>query len=312
MAYTPALGLSNGGRGILERQASLTAVTAARWRAAHLLLDDDPKIFRDDLALRFSGADSEASFRENLDATIAEVAAKAGPDAAQRSFRAARSSMLARSRYTEDALTLAIARGVKRYVILGAGLDSFAWRRRDLATHVEVFEIDHPASQELKRQRLRELDLDQPLNLTFLPIDFERQTLLGGLREGGYPLEKPAFISWLGVTQYLTTETVLDTLKQVATMAAGTEISFTFIVPQALWVGNDYRMFPIATASAAASGEPWISFFEPAELTTRLRELGFAQVTHFSPDDANRLYFAGRSDGLHATSGEHMIRAQVG
>ncbi len=296
----------------MEQQASLTAVTAARWRAGHLLLDDDPKIFCDYLALRFSGADSEASFRESLNAAMAEVAAKAGPDAAQKSFRVARSSMLVRSRYTEDALSVAIARGVMRYVILGAGLDSFAWRRRDLATRLEVFEIDHPASQKWKRQRLRELDLDQPPNLTFLPIDFERQTLVDGLREGGYPLDKPAFISWLGVTQYLTTEAVLDTLKQVARLAAGTEISFTFIVPQPLWIGDDYRMFPLATASAAASGEPWISFFEPGELTSRLRELGFTQVTHFSPDDANRLYFAGRSDGLHATSGEHMIRAQVG
>lgn len=261
--------------------------------------------------MRFSGADSEASFRENLDATLRQIAAKAGVDAAQKSFRAARSSMLARSRYTEDALSQAIARGIKRYVILGAGLDSFAWRRPDLANAVEIFEIDHPASQQWKQQRLRELGLDQPSNLSFLPVDFERQTLLEGLRDGGYPLGKPAFISWLGVTQYLTKETALGTLKQVAALGAGTELSLTFIVPQALWIGEDYRMFPIATASAAASGEPWISFFEPGELTSRLRDLGFTHVAHFSPDDANALYFAGRSDGLHATSGEHIARAEV-
>lgn len=295
----------------MKEQTSLTAVTAARWRAAHLLLDGDPKVFRDDLALRFSGADSEAAFRENLDATLAQIAAKAGADAAQKSFRAARSSMLARSRYTEDALSHAMARGIRRYVILGAGLDSFAWRRPDLATTVEVFEIDHPASQRWKQQRLRELGLDQPSNLSFLPIDFERQTLLEGLRDGGYPLGEPAFISWLGVTQYLTREAVLGILKQVATLGAGTEISFTFIVPQALWIGDDHGMFPIATASAAASGEPWISFFEPGELTSRLQELGFTHVAHFSPHDANALYFAGRSDGLHAISGEHMMRAKV-
>lgn len=295
----------------MERQGSLTALTAARWRAAHLLLDEDPKIFRDDLALRFSGASSEASFRENLDATLRQIAAKAGADAAQKTFRTARSSMLARSRYTEDALSQAIERGIRRYVILGAGLDSFAWRRRDLTTAVEVFEIDHPASQQWKQQRLRELGLDQPPNLTFLPIDFERQTLLEGLRDGGYPLGKPAFISWLGVTQYLTKKTVLDTLKQVAALAAGTEISFTFIVPQALWIGDDHRMFPIATGSAAAMGEPWISFFEPGEISLRLQELGFTHVSHFSPDDANALYFAGRKDGLHATSGEHIMRTKI-
>ncbi len=295
----------------MEGHASVTAVTAARGRAAHLLLDGEPKIFRDDLALRFSGADSEASLRETINAMLGEVAAKAGPDAAQKSFRVARASMLMRSRYTEDALGLAMARGITCYVILGAGLDSFAWRRTDLAAAIQVFEIDHPASQRWKQRRLQKLGIGRPPNLTFLPIDFERQTLVNGLREGGYPLEKPAFISWLGVTQYLTREAVIGTLKEVATLARGTEISFTFIVPQALWAGDGQRMFPIAVASTAASGEPWISFFEPAELASQLKELGFNRVAHFSPDDANDRYFSGRTDGLRILSGEHVMRAQV-
>jgi methyltransferase (TIGR00027 family) len=293
------------------QQASLTAVGAARGRAAHLLLDGEPKIFRDDLALRFSGADSEASFRKDINAMFAGAAAKAGPDAAQQSFRVARASMLMRSRYTEDALSLAMARGITRYVILGAGLDSFAWRRADLATNVQVFEIDHAASQQWKQQRVRELGIGHPPNLTFVPIDFEKQTLINGLREGGYPLEKPAFISWLGVTQYLTREAVLGTLKEVATLARGTEISFTFIVPQALWVGEGQRMFPLALASTAASGEPWISFFEPAELASELKKLGFNRIAHFSPTEANELYFSGRTDGLRIIAGEHVMRAQL-
>ena len=295
----------------MKEQASLTALTAARGRAAHLLLDGEPKIFNDELALRFSGSDSETSFRESINAMLAGVAAKAGPDAAQQSFRVARASMLMRSRYAEDALSLAMARGITRYVILGAGLDSFAWRRPDLADAVQVFEIDHPASQQWKKQRLRELGIGPPSNLTFLPIDFEKQTLVNGLREGGYPLDKPAFISWLGVTQYLTREAVLGALKEVATLARGTEISFTFIVPQALWVGEGQRMFPFALASTAASGEPWVSFFEPAELTSQLKELGFNRIAHFSPDDANDRYFSGRSDGLRIVAGEHVMRAQL-
>ncbi len=295
----------------MKQHASLSAVGAARGRAAHLLLDGEPKIFHDHLALQFSGADSEASFRENINATLAEVAAKAGPDAAQKSFRVARASMLMRSRYAEDALSLAIARGITHYVILGAGLDSFAWRRTDLAAAVKVFEIDHPASQQWKQQRLRELGIGRPSNLTFLPIDFERETLVNGLREGGYPLDKPAFVSWLGVTQYLTREAVFGTLKEVAALASGTEIAFTFIVPQALWVGDGQRMFPVAVASTAASGEPWISFFDPAELASQLKELGFNRVAHFSPDDANDLYFSGRADGLRIIAGEHVMRAQV-
>ena len=183
---------------------------------------------------------------------------------------------------------------------------------RDLAAAMQVFEIDHPASQHWKQQRLQRIGHRLcPPNLTFLPIDFERQTLVNGLREGGYPLDKPAFISWLGVTQYLTREAVLGTLKEVATLARGTEISFTFIVPQALWVGDGQRMFPVAVASTAASGEPWISFFEPAELASQLKELGFNRVAHFSPDDANDRYFSGRTDGLRIVAGEHVMRAQL-
>lgn len=297
---------------VVKGKPSITAITAARFRAAHLLIDGQPKIFSDEFALRFSGADSEASFLNSLNAMMAEVSAKVGPEIAQMVFRAPRAAMVMRSRYAEDALSEAITRGIRRYVILGAGLDSFAWRRRDLEPTMQVFEIDHAATQEWKQQRLREIGIDPPGNLVFLPIDFERQTLIGGLRLGGYPLQEPAFISWLGVTQYLPKESVLSTLRQVRTLAPGTELTFTFLVPQDLWIGEERGLFPIAAASTAASGEPWISFFQPAEIAAQMRELGFTQVLHFSPEDANRRYFAGRSDGLRVTSAEHLMRARVG
>jgi methyltransferase (TIGR00027 family) len=291
-------------------KASFTAIGAAKMRAAHLLLDEDPKIFRDEFALRFSGSDSDASLRADTRAMVAEVAAELGPEAAQRVFQATRAVMIMRSRYAEDALSRAIAGGITRYVILGAGLDSFAWRHPELATAVEVFEIDHPASQQWKRLRLQELGIDQPSHLTFLPIDFEKQTLLDGLRDGGFSLEKPAFFSWLGVTQYLTRDAVLGTFRQLTTMAPGTEITFTFVVPQLL-AGEDQRFFAMAAAGAAARGEPWVTFFEPAELTPQLQELGFTRIEHFSPDDANTCYFSGRVDGLRVPGGEHVMSAQV-
>ena len=230
---------------------------------------------------------------------------------AKRVFQATRAIMIMRSRYTEDALSRAIADGISLYVILGAGLDSFAWRHPHLATTVRVFEIDHPASQQWKRLRLQELGIDEPANLTFLPIDFEKQTLLSGLREGGYPLEKPAFLSWLGVTQYLTRKAVLGTLKQVATLPSGTRISFTFVLPQDLLAGDDRPFFAMAAAGAAARGEPWVTFFEPAELASQLHELGFTCVEHFNPADANIRYFADRGDGLRVPSGEHVMLAEV-
>jgi methyltransferase (TIGR00027 family) len=296
---------------MMESQASLTAIGAAKMRAAHLLLDEDPKIFRDDFALRFSGSDSEASLREDTSTMLAEVADKVGPEVAQRIFQATRALMISRSRYTEDALSRAIEAGIARYVILGAGLDSFAWRQPQMATAVDVFEIDHPASQQWKLRRLQDLGIDQPRNLTFLPIDFENQTLLNGLRDGGYPMEKPAFLSWLGVTQYLTREAVLSTFRQVATLASGTEISFTFVLPQTLLAGDDQRFLAMAAAAAAARGEPWLTFFDPAELTLQLQELGFARVEHFSSGDANIRYFADRSDGLRVPDGEHVMLAHV-
>ena len=151
----------------------------------------------------------------------------------------------------------------------------------------------------------------RPSNLTFVPIDFEKETLIDGLRQGGFPLEIPAFFSWLGVTQYLTSDTVLGTLKQVATLAPTTEISFTFVVPQTSVVGDDHQVFAMSVANAAALGEPWLSFFEPAELQARLRELGFTRVEHLSPDEANARYFAGRSDGLHVPAIHHVMLARV-
>jgi methyltransferase (TIGR00027 family) len=293
----------------MEAKQSSTAFAAAKMRAAHLLLDADPKIFRDDFALRFSGSESEASLRDELDTMRAEAAAKIGPEAAENLFRSIRAIMICRGRYTEEALTRAIARGVRRYVILGAGLDSFAWRHPELVNDVEVFEIDHPANQEWKRRRLSELRINPPPNLIFLPIDFEKQTLTDRLRERGFRLEEPAFFSWLGVTQYLKRETVLAILKQVAALPHGTEISFTFLIPPALMA--DQQGFAIGAAMAAARGEPWLSFFEAAELTSRLKELGLAHVTHFTPEDANASYFAGRGDGLRAPDGEHLMLAQV-
>lgn len=281
------------------------------FRGAHLLLDGEPKIIRDDFAQGLSGADSEASFRANIGAALAELAAEIGPDIALRVLQGGRSTVIMRCRYTEDELSLSLARGITHYVILGAGLDSFAWRRADLTRGVQVIEIDSPSTQRWKRRRLRELGVNQPPNLTFLPLDFETQSLVDGLREARYPLEKPAFISWLGVTQYLTRDTVLATLKQVAALASGTEIAFTFILPEALLDANDRRIFPVITASMAAVGEPWISFFDPVELTSLLKNLGFVRITTFGGTAANDRYFSGRSDGLRVTGVEHVMRAQV-
>jgi methyltransferase (TIGR00027 family) len=201
-------------------------------------------------------------------------------------YRCARAGIVVRQRYAEDALDEAVVRGVARYVILGAGLDSFAYRRPDLAAVLRVFEVDHPATQQWKRARLRELHVALPSNLTFIPLDFEQHTLADGLHAGGHRPPLPTFFSWLGVTHYLTEEAVFKTLRYVASLAAGTEIVFQYFVPEALWYDEDRPMLTLWKTRRNAQGEPVepvLSLFEPTILATRVLELGFTRVWDVGP-----------------------------
>jgi methyltransferase (TIGR00027 family) len=294
-----------------DGQPSLTAVAAAMTRAAHLLLDHEPKVFVDSLALGLSGAETEATLKANLHAQHAELARRFPSDFAHALLRYLRALMTMRSRYVEDELSKAIQRGVTQYVILGAGLDSFAYRRRDLTDVVQVFEVDHPVSQRWKRARLDALGVDLPPNLTFVPIDFEKQPFGEVLRAEGYGVEKSGFFSWLGVTQYLTEEAIYHTLQTVASLAPGTEIIFEYTVPEALLDAEGQRVLAAFKARGAARGEPWLSLFEPTHLTTHVKELGFAEAIDFSSEAANALYFADRTDGLQVPSTTHIMRARV-
>jgi methyltransferase (TIGR00027 family) len=293
-------------------EASITAVTAAVFRAAHLALDDDPKVFDDPFALPFSGAGGQVSLYDHANTVLTKFTSRLGPKAGPAVFRYLRALMIMRSRYAEDELKSAMVRGLRRYVILGAGLDSFAYRHPDLAGSVQVFDIDHLATQRWKQQRLLELGIRQPSNLTFLPIDLNEQTLLNGFRAAGYSLQEPAFLSWLGVTQYLPEEVVFHILQQVAAMPPGTEIVFTYIVREDMLDGEDRQLFAIFAQSAATRGEPWITLFESAGLTRALEGLGFAQIRDLSPEAANARYFDGRRDGLRVPGLEHVMHAQVG
>jgi len=295
-----------------EGQPSATATVAALMRAAHLLWDADPKVFQDPLALRLSGVESEAALQERLRAIETEMARRATPEFAQTFFRYARAGTTMRQRYTEDELDKAVERGVAQYVILGAGLDSFAYRRPDLADVLRVFEVDHPATQQWKRARLQALSLTPPNNLIFVPLNFEQQTLADGLRVGGHRPELPTFLSWLGVTMYLTEEAVFETLRYVASLAPGSEIVFDYFPPESLLDDENRRRMVTLKAFGAARGEPWLSQFEPTLLTVRVQELGFSQVWNFGPEEANARYFAGRTDGLRTPPNLRLMKARVG
>lgn len=297
-----------------EGRPSATSMIAAMFRAAHLFLDSEPKVLLDDFALPLSGVGNEAALRATLDALLTETARRTDLEFAHAVFNFYRAFVLMRNRYAEDELEKAIARGVRQYVILGAGLDSFAYRHHDPAKRVQVFEVDHPATQQWKRTQLQELHVPLPSHLTFIPLDLEQQTLQEALQAGGYQIELPGFFSWLGVTQYLTEEAVFKTFRLVASATPGGEIVFEYALQEARLDEVNRRMLAVFKANSAARGEPWLSFFEPVSLAARLKEVGFTEVEDFGPEEANARYFSDRADGLklRVPSPAHMMKARVG
>jgi methyltransferase (TIGR00027 family) len=284
-----------------EGSSSRTAIWTATLRAAHYLLDGEPKILEDPFARAFAGFSTDEELLKGLNALVY-------PDLARM-----RTLFALRNRYAEDELVRAIDHGTSQYIILGAGLDSFAYRRPDLLRTIDVYEVDHPASQAWKRARVEQLGIQVPARLHYVPIDFERETLTAGLAAGGINFQAATFFSWLGVTQYLSPAAVLDTLREIAGLAApGSEIVFQFIVPAATLAGDESALVTTLAAQAVAVGEPWLSFFEPEETEAHLRQMGFEKVRRFGPQQATERYLLGRPDGLQVPAYFHMMNASVG
>ncbi len=277
-------------------QPSRTARGAALHRAAHQLLEV-PRVFDDPLALRIFGAQGVAWLGRNLDRYRSESA------------RAMRAFLVMRSRYAEDRLAQAVRAGAQQYVVLGAGLDTFAYRNPHRA--LRVFEVDHPTTQAWKRETLKDRDIEVPRTLAYASVDFERQTLADGLRAAGFRAQAPAFVSWLGVTIYLTREAVMGTLRYAASLARGSEIVFDIGLPANVLDDAQRRALEAASARVAGIGEPWLTFFEPGALAAELRAFGYRQLRVFGPQEANARYFAGRSDGFRLRGAGLMISAQV-
>jgi methyltransferase (TIGR00027 family) len=218
--------------------------------------------------------------------------------------------MAARSRYAEDELARAVAQGVKQYVVLGAGLDTFAYRNPYAG--LRVFEVDHPATQSWKRERLQAAEIAVPPSLTFVPVDFERQTLSNGLKGSGFDLDAAAFFCWLGVTPYLTREAWLATTRFIASMPAGSGVVFDFAVdPALLKIGQRIALYALARR-VARYGEPFRLFFDPAKLQDELKSLGFHRTEFLQGKEINARYFSDRKDGLLVRGGlGHLMGAWV-
>jgi methyltransferase (TIGR00027 family) len=239
---------------------SRTAWRVATRRAAHQLLDAPP-VFSDPLALKIVGGDTG---RE----TSAEL----------------RMFLAVRSRYAEDELAAAVARGVTQYVVLGAGLDTFAYRNP--YPQLKVCEVDHPATQAWKRERLAETGIAIPDSLRFAPVDFEHETLASA----GLDTSQITFFSWLGVVPYLTREAFNRTIRFIAAMPRGSAVVFDYSIPRASMGHPEQMAFDMLAARVAAAGEPFQLFLDPAELGEFMESLGFNDREDLGGEEINARY----------------------
>lgn len=264
-----------------------TAVRVALWRALHVLVDAPPHVLEDRIGLELAAPGDGWQDRPDM-----------GPFT--RPFRA---SIVARARFVEDTVEERAARGVVQYVILGAGLDTFAQRRATLASRLRVFEIDEPETQAWKARRLVELGLGVPSFLHLVPVDFERgQPWLSQLSAAGFDAKQPAVVASTGVSMYLTRSALAATLREVTSLASGSTLVMSFMLPVELAEPAIRPGVEAAMRGARANGTPWLSFFTPDEMLAFAREAGFRDVKHVSADALTRRYFAGRSDGLRLPS----------
>jgi methyltransferase (TIGR00027 family) len=282
-----------------EAKPSATALNVAIGRALHLFYDDDPKIFDDPIGARLAEEADRALFAARREARLDPMQILS------------RSNLVLRSRFAEDQLALAAARGIVQYAILGAGLDTFAYRQPEFAGRLRIFDVDRLATQAWKRPRFAAIGLREPSNLHWAAIDFERQTLLQALAAEGFDRAQPSYFSWLGVTPYLTRQAIDAILCAVASLPPPSSITLSFVLPPKYLNGLDLETSEALTRRLAGSGEPQLTQFEVDELRGHLYDLGFSDVFHLTPEEAGRRYFQGRRDGLRAPEWAQLMTATV-
>lgn len=261
-----------------------TARSAALLRALHILVDGEPKIFRDDLALPLCGLEAEEAVSLWKSGILRPT-----------------SGWVLRNRYAED--LLAQAPQIEQYVILGAGLDSFAYRNVGRLGALHVYEVDDPPMQSWKRRRLEELGIQTPPELSFAPCDFETMTTREALDRAGFVPTRPAVVTWLGVTQYLSRAAISSTFEWAASLATSSRIILTYVVP-----GDEASA---VRKRFAERGIAFETFFTPEEMEGLLRHAGFDEVVHLDPAVAQEQFFGGRDDGLEAPTMERLVTAVV-
>ncbi len=275
-----------------ERDVSRTALGTAYIRAAHQLLDGQPRILEDPLAVTLLGSSAAQRIKDLANSYQT-------PE-----LRALRSHVVLRSRFAEDRLAASVGRGVTQYVILGAGFDTFALRQPAWAQALTILEIDHARTQSTKRNQLAGAGLTMPKNADFATIDFEHESLRDGLTRFHISVEEPTFFSWLGVTMYLDEDAINAVLKSVATFPQWSEIVLTFALPPSHFPSPFDR-------HSVSVGEPWVSYFEPDDIEAKLLSAGFSTVEFLSPEIAEARYFQQRPQDLPVPRRTNIVCAIV-
>jgi methyltransferase (TIGR00027 family) len=277
--------------------SSATAQRVAMRRAAHQLLDDPP-VFEDPLALAVIGEEAAGKLKRELSAPEAPGS------------RQMRAFMAARSRYAEDQLAAAVGRGAMQYVVLGAGLDTYAYRNS--YPGLRVFEVDHPLTQTWKRDRLAAGGIRTPASLTFVATDFEAQTLHSVLQDAGFQTGEVSFFSWLGVAPYLTAEAAMATVAFIGSMPVGSGVVFDYAVERSSLSAAEQMAMDALASRIARAGEPFRLFIDPRALEEMLRAAGFHTIEDLGAAAIDRMYFDGRGDDLRVSAGHaHIVNARV-
>jgi len=271
-----------------------TAVRTALWRALHVQADAKPLVFEDEIGLKLIAPPDDWQQRPDMKFT-----------------KRLRASIIARARFIEDLIIEQSIQGIRQYVILGAGLDTFAQRRPGIASKLQIYEIDQLNTLVWKQQRLIELGFGVPDYLHFVPVDFETSSWWEQLLKAGFDTNRPAVVACTGVSLYLTKEAITSTLNQIAIFMSGSMLAMTFYLPMELIDEEDKPLMEMSIKGASASGTPMISFFAPNEILALAREAGFKEARTLSTKDMEQLYFADRTDQLLPASGEVFLLAKT-
>jgi methyltransferase (TIGR00027 family) len=276
------------------KQPDNTALRTALWRALHVFADDKPHIIEDKIGYELIKPEKDWQDRPDMKYT-----------------KRLRASIVARARFIEDVAIREIEKGVKQFILLGAGLDSFAQRNTVISSKVNIYEIDQPETLAWKEEKLIENGYKIPGNLHFVPVDFENNSWWNELLNKGFDLNRPTFVSCTGVTLYLTKDAINDTLKKTASLAPGSTVAIAFYLPLEQLDEEDKPLLEMAIKGAAGSGTPFVSFFSVEEVVKHADEIGLKNIQTISTKDMTERYFKERADNLVPASGEFFLVARI-